>query len=255
MTLLRRLGNKQRIAHKIIPYFPAHRSFVDMFFGSGSILFAKPRVQYNFCNDLDNNVYNLFQVVKNRKDELVDYIIKTPIHQTLFKEWVKNEETDELWKAVRFLFLSNFSVLGKSDTLIFRQVNSKKTLLKEIDKGFENIQDIQFMNVDFRKVINQINFIQDGRNDESTTFIYADPPYLGTTSNYNLPWTKNDTQDLIEICKTTDIKMAISEFNNPEVMEMAEGLNIIPIAERQTLKNRNTEILITNYENEVTLFK
>ena len=34
-----------------------------------------------------------------------------------------------------------------------------------------------------------------------------DPPYLGTTSNYNLPkWTEQDSQDLINICKETDLE-------------------------------------------------
>ena len=107
------------------------------------------------------------------------------------------------------------------------------------------------MNVDFRKVIPQLAFRNNSPNERLFTFIYADPPYLGTTSNYNLPkWTEQDSQDLINICKETDLKMAISEFDNPKILEMAKGLNVIEIGERKNLKNRRKEILITNYDKE-----
>jgi DNA adenine methylase len=49
--------------------------------------------------------------------------------------------------------------------------------------------------------------------------------------------------------------MAISEFDNPKILEMAKGLNVYQIGERKNLKNRRSEILITNYEIEaVSLF-
>jgi hypothetical protein len=50
--------------------------------------------------------------------------------------------------------------------------------------------------------------------------------------------------------------MAISEFDNPKILEMSKGLNVYQIGERKNLKNRRSEILITNYEIEaVSLFK
>jgi len=107
------------------------------------------------------------------------------------------------------------------------------------------------MNNDFRDVIRKLNFRSNRPNQRLCTFIYADPPYLGTTSNYNLPkWNEQDAEDLINICKETDLKMAISEFDNPKILEMAKGLNIINIGERKNLKNRRNEILITNYTND-----
>lgn len=68
--ILRRLGNKKAIAHKIIPYFPPHKIFIDVFFGAGGMFFNKPKAKYNIVNDLDSDVFNLFQVVMNQKEEL-----------------------------------------------------------------------------------------------------------------------------------------------------------------------------------------
>ena len=42
----------------------------------------------------------------------------------------------------------------------------------------------------------------------------------------------------------------MSEFDNEFILQQAKerGLNVIIIGERQNLKNRRTEILITNYK-------
>lgn len=32
--ILRRIGNKSRIAHKILPYFPKHTCYIEPFFGA-----------------------------------------------------------------------------------------------------------------------------------------------------------------------------------------------------------------------------
>ena len=60
----------------------------------------------------------------------------------------------------------------------------------------------------------------------------------------------------MDICINSGIRFAMSEFENPKVLELAKerNLNIIPICERQSIKNRNTEILITNYKTNNGLF-
>jgi len=47
----------------------------------------------------------------------------------------------------------------------------------------------------------------------------------------------------------------MAEFNNPFILNQAKerNLNVITIGERQNLKNRRTEILITNYKPKNTL--
>ena len=68
--ILRRLGNKQAIAQDIIKYFPEHNCYVEPFFGAGGMFFNKPKANYNILNDLDSDVFNLFKVVVNQKEEL-----------------------------------------------------------------------------------------------------------------------------------------------------------------------------------------
>ena len=253
--ILRRLGNKKKLMPKLIKRFPAHKIWIEPFFGSGSAFFYKPKAKYNIVNDLDSDVYNLFQVVMNQKKELEKAFYIMPIHSDLLEYWKQNKETDPVKKALRFLFLSNIPNPVNGGIKQRMQVNDKKIFFENIDKTYEAINDIVFINNDFRKFFEYLYWNERRPNELKTSFIYADPPYLNTTDNYSHRFTKQDSIDLFDCLEKTGCKFAMSEFNNPFIIEQANKrkLNIITIGKRQNLKNRRTEILITNYKN-LTLF-
>ncbi len=264
MSILRRLGNKSRIAHKIIPHFPPHKIFVDVFFGAGGMFFNKPKAKYNIVNDLDSDVFNLFQVVMNQKAELEKAFYIIPIHSDLLEYWKKNEETEPIKKALRFLFLSNFTLLGKQDTVSFQaRKMDKQAVEKTLQKTFNKLQYVKFANFDFRKFFNSISFVDidfgHPSGERDYTFIYNDSPYLNTVDTYSDSdtWLESDSFDLFEANQKTGCKWAMSEFDHPFILDQAKerGLNVITIGERQNLKNRRVEILVTNYENsQLTIF-
>lgn len=254
--LLRRIGNKSQIAKKIIPYFPPHKIYVEPFFGAGGMFFNKPKVQYNLVNDLDSDVFNLFNVLIDRKEELIDAYKIMPVHQDLLNYWRKNREEDPIKKALRFLLLSNFTFLGKQDTLRSNPDNSKIILLEELIAINEKLFDLQFFNKDFRKFIKSLSLDQEKRKLSKDTLIYADSPYLETVDTYSDSdvWTEKDCEDLFNCLLESDCMFGLSEFDHPFVLEQANkhNLNIIQIGERTNLKNKRIEVLITNYENRQT---
>lgn len=253
--ILRRLGNKKKIAKKIQAYFPPHKIWIEPFFGAGGMFFNKPKAKYNIVNDLDSDVFNLFQVVMNQKEELEKAFYMMPIHSDLLEYWKKNQETEPIKKALRFLFLSNLTYLGKGDCLKFSTDNNSKRILSEnIEAVFKKLDNVQFCNNDFRKLFNSITFENRGNNGVKKTFIYCDPPYLQTCDNYSNSFTESDSLELFETLEDTGCKWAMSEFNHPFILDQAKqrGLNVINIGERQNLKNRRTEILVINYQNRQT---
>ena len=248
-SMLRRIGKKTKLLPKLLNLFPQDiKTFIDLFMGSGAVSFAMvDRVKYIIANDNDSDIFNLFMVIRNQKDELIKSIKMMPIHQDLFMYWKKNYEHDPIWKATRFLMLSNFGKFGGSGTLGFGNENSKSILLVHIDEIFQRIECIQFMNCDFRDVLQKITNRDKNKNK---TFVYADPPYLDTKNNYQHSFKIQDTRDLFDLLVSSGLRFAISEFDNPKILKLSDTykLKVTILGERQNIKNRRTEILITNYE-------
>lgn len=255
--ILRRLGNKKKIAADIIKHFPPHKIYIEPFFGAGGMFFNKPKAKYNIVNDLDSDVFNLFQVVMNQKDcdNLIEFIELMPIHNDLFQFWRYNQEEDKIKKAARFLFLSNFGYMGQAETLRIRADNSKKILLNNLKSFIQDWGNITFSNKDAVRFLESISF-GGGVDNIEKAFIYCDPPYLCATDNYSNSFTQQNSIDLFDCLEKIGCKFAMSEFDNPFILKQAKerGLNVITIGERNNLKNRRTEILVTNYKLNNTLF-
>ena len=252
--ILRRLGNKKKIAKEIQKYFPPHKIYIEPFFGAGGMFFNKPKAKYNIVNDLDSDVFNLFNVVMNQKEELEKAFYMMPIHSDLLKHWKDKEEIEPIKKALRFLFLSNWTILGTGNGLYFggSRVQGKKNFIPLIESTFEKLFDVQFNNQDCNKFLINNNLDNRGNKKESdNTLIYCDPPYLGTNDNYSNSFTEEQSKELFDTLEETGCKFAMSEFDHPFILEQAKqrNLNVIIIGERQNIKNRRTEILVTNYSN------
>jgi DNA adenine methylase len=258
--MFRRLGNKSKYAKEIISKFPSHKVYYELFMGSGSIFFQKPKSQYSILNDLDSDVFNLFIIIKDSYQQLLLLLKVTPVNEELFYYWKKNKESDPVKQALRFLYLSSFSYLGKSDTfrLLHSDCSYKEKLEKLILFSSEQLKNTMVRNKDFRFFFSDI-YVSDKHIGKADRFIYADPPYLETENNYNTPlWTKKDSFDLFNTLQETGMRFAMSEFRHPFILEEASKrkLNIISIKERRNIKNRKTEILITNYNSrQYELFK
>jgi DNA adenine methylase len=230
---------------------------IELFFGAGGSFFYLPPPKYAILNDLDDDVYNLYKIILDQKDELIQQIKLMPITQSLIKDWKKNIVLDPMTKAIRFLLLSNFTYLGKGDTLRFGLENVKKNLIKNIEPTFLKLQNATLMNSDFRNVVEKINF-SETLLKKSEAFIYMDPVYLGTEHYYKVPkWTAHDTEDCFKIMANSGIPSAMSEFDHKTVLDLARDykMNVIYLGKRRNIKNIRQELLITNYDsNQLSMF-
>ena len=255
--ILRRLGNKSKIAKEIQKHFPPHKIYIEPFFGAGGMFFNKPKAKHNILNDLDSDVFNLFNTITNKGDKFKECLELTPYSSELFEYWKNNKETDEIKKAVRFIYLSNFGYLGQETVINIDNRNHKQNAILNYEKTKLFLKDcsLKFTNFDFRKAIKTIKTTED--LVVKKTFIYCDPPYLGTNDNYSNSFTEQDSIDLFNSLQQTGCKWAMSEFDNEFILNQAKerNLNVYIIGERQNLKNRKTEILITNYKtSQISLF-
>lgn len=212
--ILRRLGNKTQLAAKIVPYFPEHSIYIEPCFGAGGMFFNKPKVKYNFLNDIDNDIFNLFMVVKNNREELYRQIELLPVHQSLMRFWKKNQEQDPIWKAIRFLFVSNFTYLSKGYSLKFTADNPKAILLRNIEPTFLRLSEAKLMNEDFFSVLKNISFHDKSKLcTKASSFIYADWPYLGTDGNYKHgTWNEETINSALDMLAGSGIRDPLGRF-------------------------------------------
>lgn len=236
-------------------HFPQHKMRIELFFGAGGAFFNMPKSKYHILNDFDDDVTNLYQLVCSDRETLAREIEIMPISMSLFDQWKKASFEDPIKKALRFLLISNFTYLGKGDTIRLSLDNTKQLLLNKIEETFIALKDEKITNLDFREVLPKISF--SGKLiPKRDAFVYMDPVYLDTEHYYKVPkWTEKDTLDCFDIMSDSGLNCAMSEFDHPLIMEEAQkrGFEVIPIKERQNIKNRRREILVVNYSS-INLF-
>lgn len=247
--ILHRQGNKKKLSKEIVSFFPEHKVYVEYFFGAGGLFFNKPKAHINILNDLDSDIFNFWKVLQDQKEAFIKEVEGFIVSDDIFKYYRENEAITPIQKAIRFLYLANYSLYGSGGSLKSESLNQRNIILERIDDTYKFIQEKTiFLNKSYEKVIPSVG--QRIFKNKDQVFIYADPPYVNTSQKYNTPrWKPEDFSKLVRNLLDTGFKFAISEFDDPFVLETIKkkDLNIKMSLERVNIKNRRTEILITNY--------
>ena len=217
---------------------------------------------------MNEELINLYSVVKNNVYELIDELKKHKISKEYFMNIRNIDRTKEykkwsaIQKASRFIYLNRTCFNG------MYRVNSKG----EFNVPFGNyknpriidennlincsnlLQKTEIKNADFSEILNCV---------QSGDFVYFDPPYvpLNETSSFT-SYTKDgfdiDMQfKLREVCNELDsmgVKFMLSNSDTKFVNEVYENYNIKKVfASRQINANPNgrgkiTEVLVKNYD-------
>lgn len=107
-ALLKNHGAKWSLAEWIISRFPPHHSYLEPFFGSGAVLFNKPRSNIETVNDLDGDVVNLFECIRRDPEKLGRMAYYTPYSRQEYERSCSREiPTDPFDRAARFLIRCN----------------------------------------------------------------------------------------------------------------------------------------------------
>ena len=59
-------GGKRFMLKHIIPLIPKHKTYVEVFGGSGALLFAKQPSEIEVYNDIHSGVVNLYRVLRDK---------------------------------------------------------------------------------------------------------------------------------------------------------------------------------------------
>ena len=198
-------GSKWGTADWIISHFPEHHSYLEPFFGSGGVFFNKPRSNIETINDLDGDVVNLFEWIKDDPERLAHELYYTPYSREIYEAAYKKEPGSSLEKAVLFYIRLNmghgFRTTGeKVGWKVDIQGREKAyaaadwcNIPEKIMEAAERLRGVQIENRPAVEVIKRFNF--------ENVLIYCDPPYVLSTrcrKQYNKEMTDEDHEELLD---------------------------------------------------------
>lgn len=215
-------GSKWSIAKWIINFFPEHHSYLEPFFGSGAILFNKPRSHIETVNDLDGNVVNLFEWIRRDPERLAHEIYFTPYARKVYEDAFTTVPEDSLQKAVNFYirlnmghgFRTNGEKVGwKNDVQGRERAYASRdwcSLPEKIIQAAERLRGVQIECKTAVELISRFNY--------PSVLVYADPPYVMGTRHgkqYRCEMDDQDHSDLLDALQTHKGPVILSGYENP----------------------------------------
>lgn len=179
-------GGKGGFGNDIYAMFPhksRYESYIEPFGGGASMLFIKEPFGCEIYNDLEENVYSLFKVLKDKKlfkkfKEECDLAIYSRKLRSDYINDLKTDDLDIVERAYKFFYVNRTSrngIGGFSVTANYIRRNMSKSVsdfLSCIDRMPEVHDRLSRVIVE-----NQDGIALMKKFDRKKTFIYADPPY------------------------------------------------------------------------------
>lgn len=189
-------GGKTTLTSWIIPYFPPHKIFVDVFGGGGGITFAKGPSENDIYNDI-GNVSKFFRVLQLHGDAVYRRLYFTPYSRDYFYECCasvdsllelaesegkpENYTAKDIWIdwACKWYISLTQSFRREEDDdswLVSKSVNAAKVQASHIDdfpQIISRLRNIIIENKDFAIILKNY----DGKD----TLFVMDPPYVPDT--------------------------------------------------------------------------
>lgn len=261
------VGGKRQLMFELLKNMPEnYNRYFEPFIGGGA-LFFELQPDNAYISDLNEELINLYKVVRDNVEELITDLQKHDISKEYFIEIRNIDRTEEYknWsnvkKASRFIYLNRTCFNG------MYRVNSKGEF--NVPFGYyknPRILDennlINCSNLFQRTEIRHADFSEILKKVKKGDFVYFDPPYvpLSETSSFT-SYTKDgfdlDMQfKLRDVCDELDsigVKFLLSNSDTKLVSELYENYNIKKVfASRQINANADgrgkiTEVLVRNY--------
>ena len=176
------VGGKSKLRRKVIERLPDDAEcYCEVFAGAAWVLFGKAPHAVEVINDVNNDLVNLYRVIKWRTAELMEEIQHSMYSRVMFYELRANKPTNEMDRAVWMYLMIQMSFgadLSNSQSAAFGYRNKSRgdLFLSKAEDNLprikERMRQVFVENLDFADVIR--------RYDQPRSIFFCDPPYLET---------------------------------------------------------------------------
>ncbi len=289
------VGDKYRLMKQLLDLFPKEiNNFFEPFAGGGTVFLNVEAKKY-FLNDIDKHLVNIhkflisniekpekffrnvekvihkYKLSHSYKNDIVPGSLKKEFKKTYYARFNKegyeklrvhvnkNKQNDPLILYILLIYGFNrmlrFNGGGKFN-LPVGNVDFNKNVANALNDYFEFVQDkkIKFTTQDFRNFFKKSVY-------EKGDFVYLDPPYLITASEYNKLWGENAEVSMLNFIDELDkkgVKFALSNVThyngskNDLLIKWMKKYKVHDIKSNYISYHNNTkkkikEVLVTNY--------
>lgn len=261
------VGGKRQLMFELLNNMPEnYNRYFEPFIGGGA-LFFELQPDNAYISDMNEELINLYQVVRNNVDELITDLQKHDCSKDYFMEIRNIDRTDEyknwsdIQKASRFIYLNRtcfngmYRVNSKGEFNVpFGHYKNPRILDENNLINCSNLlQRTEIRHADFSAILNRV---------QKGDFVYFDPPYvpLSETSSFT-SYTKDGfdigmqfkLRDVCDELNSMGVKFLLSNSDTKLVNELYEKYNIKKVfASRQINANADgrgkiSEVLVRNY--------
>jgi len=217
-------GAKLRIVSQIVRSLPPHNAWVEAFCGSAALTLAKPAAPIEVINDLNGEIVNLFQQLRDDPDVLCKAVALTPYARSEYLlARSSGHVNDPVERARRFLVSTMMTVNGtygsKNAGFSFAKSYSRNNREARVNRWYnlpdrlarvvERLRSVRIESMDARELVKMFS-------DRPATLVYLDPPYFIKRSHRYVVEAEDESfhTELLQICLRSRCMILVSGYAN-----------------------------------------
>ncbi|MCR4321219.1 MAG: DNA adenine methylase [Candidatus Brocadiaceae bacterium] len=235
-------GGKFYARKLILEHIPTHKYYIEPFAGGASVFFAKKKVLHNHLNDLDEELINVYKIIRDHPEELIFFLKRHSAVSRIPPDLIENVNVGDslpatkelhsffkkkfnpvnyLERAGRWFYLNRTSYSGIMNIQNMywgygdKYSMQPKNWAANIRRTSCKLQNVQLTSLDFEEVIDKA---------PSGSLLFVDPPYFNADQDkfYNCIFSREDHFRLEKCLRrnTHRLLIFITYDNTPEVKEL-----------------------------------
>ncbi len=245
------IGGKRRIADHILPRFPAHTCYVEVFAGGAALYFLKAPSEVEVINDVNGDVVNLYRVVRSHLEEFVRQFKWALSSREIFK-WTQitpSETLTDIQRAARFYYLQHQAFGGRVEgqnwgTATTAPPVNLLRIEEQLSAAHLRLSNCYIERLDWSACID--------RYDRAHSFFYLDPPYW-QTEGYGVPFEWPEYEKMAEKMRSIKGKAILSINDHPDIRACFAEFDILELPIKYTVGGGanavdRTELIISSWD-------
>lgn len=231
------MGGKRRLADRLIPLFPPHECYVEVFAGGAALFFMRPQpAPVEVLNDINGDLVSLYRVVQNHLEEFVRQF-KWALSSRQVFEWQKMtrpETLTDIQRAARFFYLQHhaFGAKPAGQTFGTAATGSPINLMRieeNLSEAWQRLAGVYVENLPWLECAE--------RYDRARTFHYMDPPYWGA-EGYGTDFAFENYERMADFMRRCEGRVMISINDHPDIRQAFKGFYCERLEIRYSTANR-----------------